>query len=103
MREFAREVYLSQQWKRVRAYIFRREDGICQRCGKPGNTVHHKTYLTPRNVNDSDVVYGEDNLELLCEQCHGQEHESKSAAGEGFAFDADGNLIRKGERDALQD
>jgi len=95
MREFAKHIYKSQQWKKVRPCIIERDDGLCARCGDPGNTVHHKIYLTPQNINDPAIVFGEENLELLCEKCHGQEHQAKSAAGEGFGFDAEGNLIRR--------
>jgi 5-methylcytosine-specific restriction endonuclease McrA len=95
MQEFARHIYRSRNWERLRAYIIQRDDGLCVRCGDPGNTVHHKIHLTPQNVNDPAIVFGEDNLELLCERCHGQEHMTKSAAGKGFRFDAEGNLVRR--------
>jgi len=93
VREFAKHIYQSPQWKRVRTYIIQRDDGLCVRCGEPGNTVHHKTHLTPQNINAPTVVYGEDNLETLCEKCHGTEHQGKSAAGDGLKFDAEGNLV----------
>jgi len=93
MQEFAKHIYRSPQWKRVREYIIQRDDGLCARCGEPGNTVHHKVHLAPQNVNDPAIVYGADNLELLCEKCHGQKHQTENAAGEGFTFDTKGNLV----------
>ena len=98
MRDFAKHIYQSPQWKRAREYIIQRDDGLCTRCGEPGNTVHHKVQLTPQNISDQAIVYGENNLETLCEKCHGQEHQSESAAGEGLAFDAEGNLVPEAER-----
>jgi 5-methylcytosine-specific restriction endonuclease McrA len=103
MREFARHIYLSPLWRRLRTYILQRDDGLCVRCGKPGNVVHHKRRLTPNNANDPAIAFGEDNLELLCEECHSQEHEAKSAAGEGLMFDAAGNLVRRESHEALYD
>jgi 5-methylcytosine-specific restriction endonuclease McrA len=95
MREFARQIYKSKQWERVRQYIIRRDDGLCVRCGKPGKIVHHKKWLTPGNCNDPAIAYGEDNLELLCLDCHTKEHEAESAVDYGLAFDELGNLVRR--------
>jgi 5-methylcytosine-specific restriction endonuclease McrA len=52
MREFARDFYSSKQWRRVRAYIFRRDSGLCVRCLSIGEVVHHITLLTPDNIGD---------------------------------------------------
>jgi len=95
MREFARHIYKSPSWPKVRAYIIQRDDGLCVRCGKPGNIIHHKIHLTPRNCNDPLIAFGEDNLELVCEKCHGQEHEAESATQDGLCFDAAGSLVRR--------
>jgi len=93
MRDFARHIYQSPQWKRVRAYIIQRDDGLCRRCGEPGSTVHHIIHLKPKNINDPTIVFGGDNLELLCKQCHGMEHEGERAVTRGLLFDAAGNLV----------
>lgn len=95
MQDFARAFYLSKEWREVRAYIFKRDYGLCRRCGSPGEIVHHKQYLTPENIHDPDIALNESNLELLCRECHALEHEGTSAVEEGLAFDSEGNLIRR--------
>lgn len=93
MREFAKSFYQSPVWKRTRARVFRRDKGLCVRCGRPGEIVHHKTPLTPDNINDWTVALCEDNLELLCRDCHGLEHATDLPADKSLVFDEDGNLI----------
>ena len=95
MREFAKEFYRSSEWRSMRAYVFKRDFGLCKRCGAPGKIVHHKTYLTPENIHDPLIALGEDNLELLCNDCHAIEHEGTAPTDSGLCFDADGNLVRR--------
>lgn len=95
MREFAREFYLSKEWRQVRAYIIERDAGLCVRCGRPGVIVHHKEHLTPENIDDPTITLGEDNLELLCRECHGLEHQTSPATAAGLMFDDDGNLVER--------
>jgi len=70
LREFARGFYLSKEWRRTRAYIVARDHGLCVKCGRPGEIVHHKEHLTPENINTPEIALGENNLELLCRDCH---------------------------------
>ena len=93
MQEFAKAFYLSKQWRETRAYIIRRDHGLCVRCGAPGEIVHHKRHLTPENISDSSVTLNEKNLETLCRSCHAIEHEGSPATERGLAFDAEGNLV----------
>lgn len=93
MREFARAFYLSKEWRRARAYIFERDHGLCVKCGRPGEIVHHKQHLMPENINDPMIALGEDNLELLCRDCHGIEHATDLPTDAGLMFDDDGNLV----------
>lgn len=74
---FAKKIYNSPQWKACRDAYATYRHHQCERCGQPGEEVHHKTYLTPVNINDPEIVYGWDNLELLCRSCHIEEHEKK--------------------------
>ena len=97
MREFAKAFYLSPQWRRARAIVFRRDHGLCVRCGKPGAIVHHKTHLTPENISDPEIALGEDNLELLCRDCHAVEHMEALPMDEALTWDEDGNLIPRAE------
>ena len=95
MREFAKEFYLSKEWRAAREYIFRRDSGLCVKCGGVGEIVHHKEHLTPENINDPFVTLAEENLELLCRDCHGAEHATDSPTGRELMFDAFGNLVER--------
>lgn len=98
MKGFAKEFYLSTAWRNTRAYIFKRDMGLCVRCGKPGVIVHHITHLTPQNINDTSISLSADNLELLCRECHAIEHQGEAPTAAGLMFDDEGNLV---EREAM--
>lgn len=56
--------------------------GLCERCMKqglivPGEIVHHKIRITPDNVDDPAITLNAANLELLCRDCHAEEHSGK--------------------------
>ena len=87
MRDFAKAFYLSKEWRRARAYVFNRDAGLCVRCGELGEIVHHKEHLTPRNIGDPGIALGEDNLELLCRNCHALAHAGELAIDSGLMFD----------------
>lgn len=95
MREFAKAFYLSKEWRRVRAFIFLRDAGLCVRCGRPGEIVHHKVPLTPGNISDMEIALGADNLELLCRDCHALAHAGSLPLAAGLAFDEDGNVVKR--------
>lgn len=105
MRDFARSLYKSKQWERVRELVIQRSKGLCERClrmGKvtPGKIVHHKIPLTPDNVDDPSISLNPDLLEYLCKECHEIVH---ALLGEGVfqnrqsqprvAFDSLGNVV----------
>lgn len=94
MKDYAEKFYKSKQWRDVRRYIIERDLGLCCRCGKPGNIVHHKIYITPENINDPNITLNEDNLETLCEVCHNQEHKRSDCTADGLRFDSKGDLIQ---------
>ncbi|MDR2531471.1 MAG: HNH endonuclease [Oscillospiraceae bacterium] len=94
MREWAAHIYKSKQWRyEVRPYIIDRDNGLCVRCGEPGNIVHHIIHLTPLNVNDPLIAFGEGNLELTCSKCHGSEHGGEPATDGDLMFDDFGELV----------
>lgn len=93
MRTFAKAFYESPAWRKTRAYILKRDAGLCVRCGATGEIVHHKTELTPENIDDPEISLGENNLETVCRVCHAIIHEGTSPTASGLAFDADGNVI----------
>lgn len=94
MKPWAAEFYASAVWRRQRAAYTAQAHGLCERCGKPGDIVHHKIYLTPDNIHDPRITLAYDNLELLCIDCHNAEHSACSAAGAGLYFDEYGNICR---------
>ena len=79
MQDFAEKFYKSVAWKKCRESYVKRVGGLCERCLArglyvPGVIVHHKRHLTPENINDPTVTLNLDNLELLCRDCHGDQH-----------------------------
>lgn len=62
--------YQSPQWKDMRQFIYEREHGCCQRCGKfvfgRNAHVHH---IVP--IKDNELLkLDPNNLMLLCSKCH---------------------------------
>lgn len=77
--EFAEAFYKSTAWKRCRASYLKSVGCLCERCYAkglivPAKIVHHKTYITPDNINDPSIVLDFNNLEALCQNCHNEEH-----------------------------
>lgn len=103
------EFYNSKAWKQNRVAYAISKHCICERCGRPVYVskvnaylpkdkrlryiVHHKEYLDDNNFTD-DLALSWDNLELLCIDCHNNEHHEQSTK-EGVTFDNEGNLIKK--------
>lgn len=93
MKPWAKRFYKSAAWKKCRDAFFAARFGLCERCGGPGKIVHHKIWLTPNNIDDPAVSLNWDNLELLCQKCHNEEHHAKEPVAKGLRFDEEGNLI----------
>ena len=66
--------YKSKAWLVARTLKVNATQGKCERCGAVGEEVHHKIYLKVSNVNDSRISLNQENLELLCKDCHNKEH-----------------------------
>ncbi len=93
--------YSSSAWKRCRASYKKSVGGLCENCMRkgiytPGDIVHHKIeHVTPLTVDNPEVTLSFDNLELLCRQCHADEH------GEMYGHDnrryevIDGRVVAK--------
>lgn len=81
--------YHSKEWRRVAAAYMSSKYYICERCGKPAQICHHKTWLNGSNVHDPDVALNMDNLEALCISCHNLEH---GHAQDIIIFDEAGNV-----------
>lgn len=99
-KDFSRAFYKSKAWKETREYIFNRDSGLCQDCldrGKitPGKEVHHLEHLTIDNMNDSSITLGQDNLRLLCKECHHNRHNKKKITKDGLRFNDKGELVNE--------
>ena len=73
--------YTSRAWRRARKGYIAEKGGLCERCLArglivPGEEVHHKVKLTLENLGDPTISLSWQNLELLCKDCHLQEHSS---------------------------
>ncbi len=80
---FAKQFYSSEAWNQCRSGYRKSVGGLCERCLAkglyvPGDIVHHKTKLTPNNINNSEITLNWGNLELLCRDCHAAEHGKQS-------------------------
>lgn len=79
------ELYHSKEWESFRANLILErmdDDGqvICAHCGKPivrkyDCIGHHKIELTEENVNDVNVAFNPDNIDLIHFRCHNDIHE----------------------------
>ncbi|QDW86494.1 HNH endonuclease [Staphylococcus hominis] len=105
-KKWAKKFYNTKQWRATRNAYFHSQNGICELCGKPGEEVHHKIYLTSENIDDPNITLDWDNLQLLCKACHFAIHEkafeiarynrNKSPVIDGkLEFDSNGNIKPK--------
>lgn len=107
-REFARGLYKSKRWERLRALCMARpvplSDGrvcppmMCERCFErtgrlvPAEICHHKTFVTPENVGDPSVTLNADNIMRVCRDCHARIHYPNDCRPR-MAFDEHGRAI----------
>lgn len=99
MKDFAEAFYRSKAWRDCRAAYLAARHHLCERCLKYGqytgaDTVHHKSALTPENINDPSIALSWDNLMAVCRDCHAAMHATSTvrytvdAAGKIFATEA---------------
>ncbi|MBD3950030.1 HNH endonuclease [Tuanshanicoccus lijuaniae] len=86
--------YWSKEWRKLREYIMKKYNYICQSCGKPAKIVHHIVWINDNNIDDVSVTLNEENLTALCQECHNQIHTSKGSVQEGLMFNNDGDLVK---------
>ena len=82
MKEYASSLYSSKAWQKTRDAYKKSVGGLCEICwakgiAKPGEIVHHKTPITPENINDPNITLSFENLQLVCRDCHAQIHDRK--------------------------
>jgi predicted kinase len=105
-KEWAKAFYNSITWKNCREAYFNQTYGLCELCESPGEEVHHKTFLTPENISDSNISLNFDNLQLLCRSCHNAIHErayemyraknrKNLSTLNGLCFDENGDIVKK--------
>lgn len=105
-RDFAVSFYHSRAWRHAQAEYMAAtvptDRGpcppyMCERCfarGElvPAEIVHHKTWLTPDNIDDPSVSLSPDNLMRVCRDCHAQIHFG-SDFEQRVCFDEDGRVV----------
>jgi 5-methylcytosine-specific restriction endonuclease McrA len=75
--------YKTKEWKAIALYVRQRDNYLCQSCKrkgklKKGNQVHHIMHLTEKNINDYNIRANPKNLEVICDDCHNEEHNPSS-------------------------
>jgi len=95
MKDYAAKLYKTKKWQDVRNAYAASKGHLCERClakgiYKPGVLVHHKIYISPENISDPAIALNPDNLELLCRDCHYEEHFGKKLR---YHFDEYGRVI----------
>lgn len=78
------DFYRQARWINLRKILLQErlnEEGmlICDHCGKPilhnyDAILHHKTELTPQNINDPNIAYNPENLAFVHAKCHNEIH-----------------------------
>ena len=68
--EYYRNEYLkSDEWKRKRYVVLKRDNGKCVYCGARATQVHHKKYLK-KNIGKEPIEW----LVSICRPCHEARH-----------------------------
>lgn len=97
-KSWAKKFYNSNAWiKCKKSYIAERiltDGGLCEQCHtNHGYIIHHKTKLTPENINDPDVSLNFDNLMYVCKKCHDEFPEHLiNRLSNSYEFDEEGMI-----------
>ncbi len=92
-----KQFYKSREWQRTREAYYKYRRGLCERClakgiVSTGDEVHHKVRLTRMNLNDPNITVNFKNLELLCTNCHINEHRDDRRSEKRYSVNADGSV-----------
>ena len=98
MRSIDRKFYEGKTWRDCQKAYMVKANHLCERClargrYEPARIVHHKVHLTAANFGDPELMYGFNNLEALCLDCHNTEHR-RGTATKRWEF-VDGELVTK--------
>lgn len=91
-KDFSRKFYNTQAWIKTAKAYKQSKFGLCEKCGQPGEEVHHIIALTPDNINDPNISLNWDNLMLLCRSCHELIEEKAKATISGIRFNEFGQV-----------
>ena len=74
--------YTSRAWRRCRKSFLASKGGLCEICAQkgliePATQVHHKTHISPDNVDNPAVTLNYANLMALCDACHSEIHHER--------------------------
>jgi len=95
-REFAKQFYSSKAWQDCREGYAKSRRYLCENClrrgiYKPGEIVHHMIEITPDNICRPEISMNWGNLQLLCRDCHAEQHKKRSK-GRRFVVGDDGKV-----------
>lgn len=95
MKEYAVGFYKSQRWVKCRNAYIKSVGYLCEDCLKKGivnaaEEVHHKIFITEKNINDPNITLNWDNLVALCRECHKARH--KGLSERRFTIDEGGKV-----------
>ena len=95
-REFAKQFYSSKAWQDCREGYAKSQRYLCENClrrgiYKPGEIVHHMIEITPDNIYKPEISMSWDNLQLLCRDCHAEQHKKRNK-GRRFVVGDDGKV-----------
>ena len=89
--------YNSKRWRRLRDRVREREGMRCQMCHrliKGKSIVDHIIEVNEYNKDDKDITLNEENLQLLCQECHNSKtfkdktgRRTYKRQGSGLTFD----------------
>ncbi len=69
-RDYYRNVYLkSDEWRRKRYVVLKRDNWTCVYCGNRATQVHHKRYAK-KNIGKEPIKW----LVSVCKPCHDKKH-----------------------------
>lgn len=96
-KEFAYSFYNSMIWRKTKKSFLHYKNNLCERCLKsgiitPATLVHHKKYITPENIHNTDITLNYNNLEALCQDCHNKEHHRDNTVKKRYIFLPNGEL-----------
>jgi len=77
--DFARWLYVSKAWRELRFNLIIERGPVCQRCSEvvidtSKLIAHHRIPLSPANINDINITLNQENIEIICFDCHNVEH-----------------------------